>query len=62
MTPQMIPARGTPLVGASYEFIDRAKQQRGTTLYYLEDIDTNGMVTRHGPVAIEFRGAFGSKR
>jgi hypothetical protein len=38
--------------GYSYQWIDQADLTPGATYYYwLEDIDLNGIVTRHGPVS-----------
>jgi hypothetical protein len=38
--------------GFSYQWIDQADLVPGATYYYwLEDIDLNGIVTRHGPVS-----------
>lgn len=45
----LIPARGTELTGAEYEFLDRDRL-KGTVKYYLDDIDVFGVATRHGPV------------
>ncbi len=49
----LIPARGDATTGASYRFIDR-DVERGKTYYYkLEDVDTSGNVTQHGPVSAD---------
>jgi hypothetical protein len=45
----LIPSRGYPTQGASYEFIDRDVKNRKTYYYKLEDIDLNGTSTMHGP-------------
>ena len=38
--------------GQAYEWIDQANLTAGPTYYYwLEDVDVNGRVTRHGPVS-----------
>lgn len=51
---QFIAARGTELSGASYQFMDRGHNRAsGYAWYYLEDIDTSGRVTRHGPVMVK---------
>jgi hypothetical protein len=47
----IIPAKGLPTQGASYEFTDTAVQNRRTYYYKLEDIDFNGISTMHGPVS-----------
>jgi hypothetical protein len=46
----LIPARGGPTLGASYTYED-ADVTDGVTYYYkLEDVDTHGTSTFHGPV------------
>ena len=63
--PQLIPGRGENLLGADYKFLDNSRQAPGTVRYYLEDIDTWGRVTRHGPVQVEIpdpAGAGGSRK
>jgi hypothetical protein len=47
----LITAKGSPMQGASYEFIDRGVQNRNTYFYKLEDIDVYGVSTFHGPVS-----------
>jgi hypothetical protein len=49
----MIPAQGAGLTGATYEVVDASAQARTATTYWLEDIDINGRVTRHGPIVVE---------
>jgi hypothetical protein len=50
---ELIPARGNELSGSEYRTFDGARQTVGTTLYYyLEDVDVNGKVTRHGPAIL----------
>ena len=50
----LIPASGLQLRGSSYEFLDRKPAARGPSLvYYLEDIDIFGRVTRHEPVRVD---------
>jgi hypothetical protein len=45
----LIPSRGTQLEGAHYEFVDSATKRRGSVYtYFLEDIDSEGTVTRRG--------------
>ncbi len=53
ITPQLIPAQGSELAGSDYRYVDRSVQPPGTVHYYLEDVDTNGRTTRHGPVVVE---------
>jgi len=52
LTPQMIPAKGTNLVGAEYTFVDTLSP-RGPLVYYLEEIDLFGRTERHGPVTVQ---------
>ncbi len=46
---QLIPATGSPVSGADYQFVDEEVKNRKTYLYFLEDLDFNGQKTRHGP-------------
>jgi hypothetical protein len=55
ITPHLIPAQGTSLMGAQYEHFDALVPKAGVAQYYLEDIDTEGRTTRHGPVIVDFR-------
>ncbi len=52
----LIPSQGPGgTQGYSYQWIDQAGLVAGTTYYYwLEDMDVNGVVTRHGPVSATF--------
>jgi hypothetical protein len=52
VTPRLMPAQGMGLSGSSYLYIDASPQAGGTLSYYLEDIDTQGKATLHGPVTI----------
>jgi hypothetical protein len=51
----LIPAKGSPTQGASYEFLDENVHNRETYFYKLEDIDIHGISTFHGPVSAEPR-------
>jgi hypothetical protein len=51
ITDPLIPARGAEVFGASYSFID--KPGEGTFYYMLEDVDTSGQGTLHGPVQVK---------
>ena len=48
---EIIPAQGGPLSGAEYEFIDAPVKNRTAYTYKLEDIDSDGTATMHGPVS-----------
>jgi hypothetical protein len=55
----IIPANGSPIKGAYYEFIDNDVKNRKTYFYKLEDIDLNGKATMHGPVSALPRWIYG---
>ncbi|MCZ6778863.1 MAG: putative metal-binding motif-containing protein, partial [Acidobacteria bacterium] len=61
LTPDLIPARGGLFQATHYEYLDPEWQLPGTVLYYLEDVDSNGTITRHGPVEIRIRRPVGVK-
>ncbi len=46
----LLPPEGSPEQGASYAFTDNTIESGKTYYYMLEDIDTNGTSTMHGPV------------
>ncbi len=46
----LIPAMGSPIDGAAYNFVDEWVLNGKRYFYLLEDIDTNGISTFHGPV------------
>jgi hypothetical protein len=46
----LIPAHGSPTQDASYEYIDSGLRNGKAYYYKLEDIDTGGISTFHGPV------------
>ena len=46
----LIPARGDPTSGASYAFTDEGLAP-GIYFYKLEDVETSGVATLHGPVS-----------
>ena len=52
VTPNWIPSSGTEVNGSYYQFVDRSSRLGGEVLYYLEDMDLNGKVTRHGPAVL----------
>ena len=45
-----IPAAGSPLTGAKYEWLDRMLRLNLDVLYYIEEADAFGRVTRYGPI------------
>jgi hypothetical protein len=47
----LIPASPDPLVGGSYTFTDTNVVAGRTYYYQLEDVETGGATTRHGPIA-----------
>ncbi len=46
----LIPAEGSPSAGASYSYVDSDVKNRRAYYYMLEDVDSSGATTRHGPV------------
>jgi hypothetical protein len=50
ITGSLIASEGDPVAGASYFFLDEDLAP-GTYTYELEDVDLNGVATRHGPVS-----------
>jgi len=47
----LIPAKGSPSAGATYQFPDKEVKNRKTYWYKLEDIDIHGVSTMHGSVS-----------
>ena len=47
----LIPAKGSPTQGASYKFVDRNVEPGKTYYYKLEDVDSSGSRSFHGPVS-----------
>jgi hypothetical protein len=58
----LIPAQGSSIQGASYEFIDKDVKNRKTYYYKLEDIDLSGTSTFHGPIAATTRLIYGIRK
>ncbi|WP_295103511.1 hypothetical protein [uncultured Candidatus Kuenenia sp.] len=50
---ELIPAQGSGSFGASYSYEDTL-QKKGNFYYKLEDVDTFGESTMHGPVKVKF--------
>jgi hypothetical protein len=53
VSPLAIPSKGSDLQGAQYSFRDVGVESGRSVFYFLEDIDTRGEVTRHGPAWLE---------
>jgi hypothetical protein len=54
----LIPAAGSPTQEASYTYVDENVQNTKTYYYKLEDIDTSGNRTMHGPVHAKLKIGF----
>jgi hypothetical protein len=50
ITPSLIPGLGSSVLGRSYAYRDAGLVNGTTYFYQLEDVDTSGVATRHGPV------------
>jgi hypothetical protein len=61
LTRDLIPARGTATMGATYSYADYAVVRGREYLYKLEDVDRNGASTVHGPVKATAGGGKKSK-
>lgn len=48
----LIPAASDPLTGSSYKYEDQAVQPGQKYYYLLEDVDSSGTTTRHGPIEV----------
>lgn len=46
----LIAAKGSPMQGAAYSFVDREVKNRRTYYYKLEDVDLNGIATIHNSI------------
>ncbi len=65
---QLIPARGSPLTGAEYTFVDRTARPFHRYEYVLEEVERDGKKNRYpqkvlataGPPALPFRMAGGA--
>ncbi|RMF44414.1 MAG: hypothetical protein D6755_09195 [Anaerolineae bacterium] len=55
----IIPAAGDSLTGSDYRFEDRDVRTGRTYYYELEDVNTTGTGTRHGPIVVQARGQIG---
>ena len=48
---ELIPANGSAVISATYQFVDKPVNNRTTYWYKLEDINQRGEETMHGPVS-----------
>jgi hypothetical protein len=48
----IVPALGSEVEGGSYDLVDDSPEAAKATVYYIEDIDLFGRVTRHGPILV----------
>jgi hypothetical protein len=55
----VIPALGSSVSGSEYDFVDQWVLNGKRYFYLLEDIDTNGISTFHGPVKAIPRAIYG---
>jgi len=55
----LIPALGSPTLSSEYDFVDQWVLNGKRYFYLLEDIDTNGISTFHGPVKATPRWIYG---
>jgi hypothetical protein len=53
VNPELIPASTDPLVGGEYEFEDQTVLPGEDYRYYLEEVETNGQINRHGPISVK---------
>jgi hypothetical protein len=53
----LIPASPDPLLGGSYAFTDTNVVAGRTYYYQLEDVETSGATTRHGPIEVKAEGS-----
>jgi hypothetical protein len=56
----IIPALGSSISGSEYDFVDQWVLNEKRYFYLLEDIDTNGISTFHGPVKAVPRWIYGA--
>ena len=53
ITSFLIPAKGTPVSGASYTYLDVPSRGLRKWQYLLEEVDTSGKTRQYGPVSVE---------
>lgn len=49
ISPTLIQASPDPLTGGEYQYVDHDVRPGQTYYYWLEDVETSGTATRHGP-------------
>jgi hypothetical protein len=62
MNQTFIPALGSPIAGSEYDFVDQWVLNGERYFYLLEDIDTSGISTFHGPVKAVPRMIYGIRK
>jgi hypothetical protein len=58
ITEELIPASPDPNTGGQYKFEDPDVEAGRTYYYELEDVETSGVATRHGPITVEAHGGW----
>jgi hypothetical protein len=61
LTPALIPARGSAVSGASYEFVDRPPRRARQVYYLLQDVDVDGGTASQPPVKVILSSGGGGK-
>ena len=56
----LLPAEGSSVVGADYDFFDKWVMNGKLYYYLIEDIDNSGISTFHGPVKATPRWIYGA--
>lgn len=62
ISPALIPSQGSPTGGAVYNYLDELLSNGKPYFYLIEDVDTNGISTFHGPVKAVPRLLYGLGR
>lgn len=53
VNPALIPGAPDPLTGDNYQFADQQVTPGVTYFYQLEEVETSGRTTRHGPIQVQ---------